>query len=92
MKRCVGIFLVAGTVMAAGPAYCCSPAELIQKQNAFAAAAKTAFERDPGGDAARQAQLKLVIDRYSGLKNSTNGSYIIDMMCKENDELLAIYK
>ena len=33
--------------------------------------------------------MRLVIERYSGLKNSTNGSYIIDQICKENDELLA---
>ena len=36
--------------------------------------------------------MRVVIERYSGLKNSTNGSYIIDRICKENDELLAIYK
>ena len=58
----------------------------------FAEAAKAAYQRDPGGDEARQAKVKLVIERYSGLKNSTNGRYIIDMICKENDELLAIYK
>jgi hypothetical protein len=83
---------IAGIAMAAGPAYSCSPAELTQKQKAFAEAAKVAYQRDPGGDEARQAKVKQVIERYSGLKNSTNGSYIIDMICKENDELLAIYK
>jgi hypothetical protein len=92
MKQRVVIGLLAAMVMAAGPAYGCSPAELVQKQKAFAAAAKSAFERDPGGDAARQEKAKLVIDRYRGLKTSTNGSYLIDMICKENDELLAIYK
>jgi len=95
MKRGVGIGLaiaVAGITIAAHPAYCCSPAELTQKQKAFADAAKAAYQRDPGGDEGRQAKVKLVIERYSGLKNSTNGSYIIDMICKENDELLAIYK
>jgi len=92
MKRGIGIVLVLGMAMAASPAYCCSPTELIQKQRAFSAAVKAAFDRDPGGDAGRQAQVKLVTDRYGDVKNSTNGGYIIDMMCKENDELLAIYK
>lgn len=55
-------------------------------------ATRVAFARDPGGDAARQAKVKLVIERCNGLKDSTNGNYIIDMTCKENDELLAIYK
>jgi len=66
--------------------------ELSEKQKAFAEAAKAAYQRDPSGDEARQAKVKQVIERYSGLKNSTNGRYIIDMICKENDELLAIYK
>ena len=93
MKRsAISAAAVAAMLLQASAAYCCSPAELTQKQKAFAEATKAAFERDPGGDAARQAKLKLVIERYSGLKNSTNGSYIIDMICKENDELLAIYK
>jgi hypothetical protein len=95
MKRFLAIVLaveIAGFTMAAGPAYSCSPAELTQKQKAFAEAAKAAYQRDPGGDEARQAKVKQVIERYSGLKSSTNGSYIIDMICKENDELLAIYK
>lgn len=95
MKQRMAIRLaiaVTGMTIAAGPAYCCSPAELTQKQKAFADAAKAAYQRDPGGDEARQAKVRAVIERYSGLKNSTNGSYIIDMICKENDELLAIYK
>jgi hypothetical protein len=94
MKRFSAILAIGivGLAMSAGPAHCCSPAELSQKQKAFADAAKAAYERDPGGDEARQAKVKLVIERYSGLKNSTNGRYIIDMICKENDELLAIYK
>jgi hypothetical protein len=33
-----------------------------------------------------------VIGRYSGLKSSANGSYITVTLCKEYDELLAIYK
>ena len=94
MKRRVWIVL-AGTVatmLTAYPAYCCSPIELVQKQKAFAAATKEAFDRDPGGDAARQEKVRTVIERYKDVKNSSNGSYIIDMICKENDELLAIYK
>jgi hypothetical protein len=81
-----------GMIIHINAAYCCSPAQLAQKQKAFAEATKAAFDRDPGGDAARQAKVKFVIERYSGLKSSSNGSYIIDMMCKENDELRAIYE
>ena len=94
MKRSLGILAagVAAVTLAAGPAQSCTPAELSQKQKAFADAAKAAYQRDPGGDEARQAKMKQVIERYSDLKNSTNGRYIIDMICKENDELLAIYK
>lgn len=92
MKQCVGVFLLAIMIMQTSAAYCCSPAELVQKQKAFAKATKAAYDRDPGGDAARQEKSKLVIDRYKNLKDSRNGNYIIDMTCKENDELLAIYK
>jgi hypothetical protein len=78
---------------AAGSAFACSGADLVQKQKAFSDAVKAAFERDPGGDAARQAQVQAVIGRFSSsLKNPTNGGAAIDMLCKENDELLAIYK
>jgi len=83
---------VASIGMMSGPAYCCTAVELIQKQKAFGDAVKAAFDHDPAGDSARQAKVKLVIDRYSNLKKSTNGPYIIDMICKEHDELLAIYK
>jgi hypothetical protein len=95
MKRCSGMLMAAGAaamIMAGGPALGCTPAELTEKQKAFAEAAKAAYQRDPGGDEARQAKVKQVIERYSGLKNSTNGRYIVDMICKENDELLAIYQ
>ena len=84
--------LIAGTLLSAHPAFACSGPELIEKQRAFAAAVKAYFERDPGGDAGRQAQVQAIITRYSGLKNTTNGGYAIDMLCKENDELLAVYK
>src|ERR1700730_3231618 len=90
MKTCAYV-LVAGLLMAAGPAFACSPGELVQKQKAYGDAVKAAFDRDPGGDSARQAQAQVVIGRYSGLKPGPGG-YIIDMLCKENDELLAIYK
>jgi hypothetical protein len=93
MKRpAILMTAVAAIIMQGGAAYGCSPAEMAQKQKAFGEATKAAFARDPGGDAARQEKAKLVIERYSGLKNSTNGSYIVDMICKEHDELLAIYK
>jgi uncharacterized membrane protein YeiH len=91
MKRLAHI-LLAGTLAAATPALACTPSELVQKQKAYADAVKVAFDRDPGGDAARQAQVRVVIGRYSGLKAGPNGGYIIDMLCKENDELFAIYK
>jgi hypothetical protein len=84
--------LLTGTVMAASPALACSPGELVQKQKAYGDAVKAAFDRDPAGDDARKAKAMTVIERYSGLKPGFNGGYIIDMLCKENDELLAIYK
>jgi hypothetical protein len=84
--------MIAGTLLSAAPAFACSAPELIEKQKAFGAAVKASFERDPGGDAGRQAKVQAIIARYADLKKSTNGSYIIDMLCKENDELLAVYK
>jgi hypothetical protein len=54
-------------------ALACSGADLVQKQKAYGDAVKTAFARDPGGDAARRAKLEAVIARYADLKNSTNG-------------------
>ena len=91
MRAFAGV-LIASTTIAADPALACSSTDLIQKQKAYGDAVKAAYARDPGGDAARRAKLEAVIARYADLKNSTNGSYIIDMLCKENDELLAIYK
>jgi hypothetical protein len=91
MKALAG-FLMAGLLMGANPAFACSSTDLTQKQKAYADAVKAAYARDPGGDAARRTKLEAVIARYADLKSSTNGSYIIDMLCKENDELLAIYK
>jgi hypothetical protein len=82
----------AGLVMVAGPALACSPGEFTQKQKAYGDAVKVAFDRDPGGDDARRAKAMAVIDRYSGLKPGPYGGTIIDLLCKENDELLAIYK
>jgi hypothetical protein len=77
---------------AAGPALSCTPAELAQKQRAMQAAAKAAFERDPGGDANRQAQVQQIIERYAGLSKSGGGQYVIDMICRENEEFLSIYR
>jgi hypothetical protein len=91
MKRFACI-LMAGMTLSASPAYSCSATELMQKQRAFSDAVKTAYERDPGGDATRQARVQAVIGRYGNLKNSTDGRYVVDMLCKEHDELLAIYK
>jgi hypothetical protein len=91
MKAFVGGF-IAAMLLACGPASACSPGELVSKQKAYSDAVKVALERDPSGEDARKAQAMVVIGRYSGLKAGTNGSYIIDMLCKENDELFAIYK
>jgi hypothetical protein len=92
MSRFIGI-LIAGITLSIGQAWSCSTTELRQKQRAYGDATTAAFQRDPGGDAARRAKVEDVTRRYySDLKNATNGSYIIDMLCKENDELLAIYK
>jgi hypothetical protein len=84
--------LIAATLLSATPVFACSGADLIQKQKAFSEAVKAAFARDPGGDASRQTKVQAIIARYSGLKNTTNGGYAIDMLCQENDELLAVYK
>ena len=91
MNPFMGI-LTAGALIAAGPALACSPGDLVQKQKAYSDAVKVAFDRDPSGDEARKARALVIIGRYSGLKAGINGSYIIDMLCKENDELLTIYK
>ena len=77
-------------LLVSGPALACSAAELGQKQRAFADAAKAAYERDPGGDAARQASVKAVVARY--VEKMSGGAAAIDAMCRENDELLTIYK
>jgi hypothetical protein len=90
--RAFAVVLIASTMIAAAPALACSSTDLVQKQKAYGDAVKAAYARDPGGDAARRAKLEAVIARYADLKNSTNGSYVIDMLCKEHDELLAIYK
>ena len=90
MKQ-LACILLTGIAMA-GPALACSPGELTQKQKAYGDAVKVAFDRDPAGDDARKAKVMAVIDRYRGLSASMNGGYLIDMMCRENDELLAIYK
>ncbi len=84
--------VIASTLLSADRAFACSGPELIQKQKAFSAAVKARFESDPSGDAGRQEKVQAIIARYKGLKDTTNGSYVIDMLCKENDELLAVYK
>jgi hypothetical protein len=91
MKRFVGV-LVAGITLAASPAYSCSGTDLAQRLRAVAEAAKAAYARDPVRYDALKPQVDVIVERYSGLKSSTNGPYIIDMMCKQNDELMALYK
>jgi hypothetical protein len=82
--------LVIANLLVSAPALACSATELGQKQRAYADAAKAAYERDPGGDAARQESVQAVIARYKD--KMTGGAAAIDAICKENDELLTIYK
>jgi hypothetical protein len=87
------VYVLVACVLSGGAALACSPAELTQKQKAYGDAVKAAFARDPGGDGARQARAQAVIGRYGELvKRSSNGAYLIDMVCRENEELLAIYQ
>jgi hypothetical protein len=72
--------LIAGSLLSADLAFACSGADLIQKQKAFSAAVKASFERDPSGDAGRQAKVQAIIARYKDLKETTNGGYAIDML------------
>jgi hypothetical protein len=84
--------LLAGLLLSATPAFACSPPELLQKQKAFGDAVKAAFAHDPAGDPARQARVQAITARYGELMHTLNGGAIIDALCRENDELLAIYK
>jgi hypothetical protein len=59
---------------------------------AFGAATKAAYERDPGGDPARQTKVTAIVARYDGLKNEMRGPMFIDSLCKEYDEPLAVYE
>jgi len=91
--NCLVAILVAAATLSAAPALACSSGELQQKQKAFGEAAKVAFQRDPGGDTARQARVQEITARYyASFKNVTHGGSIIDALCREHDELLAIYK
>jgi len=91
--KCLVAILAAAVTLSAAPASACSSGELQQKQKAFSEGVKAAFQRDPGGDAARRAKVQEITVRYyTSLKNVTHGGSIIDALCKENDELLAVYK
>jgi hypothetical protein len=80
-------------MIAAGPALACSPTELVAKQKAYSDAVKTAFARDPAGDDARKARALALIARYGEVAKSAGPSgNAIDLMCRENDELAAIYR
>jgi len=92
MIRMSLMLAASGLILAQPAAAGCSATDLIQKQKAFSEAVKAAFERDPSGDSARQARVREVIGRYGDLKKSRDGSQVIDLLCKENDELIAIYK
>ncbi len=83
---------VAALGFAAGPALSCTPTELAEKMRAILPASKAAYERDPGGNANRQAQAQSIIARYAALKNSSGGQNVLDMICRENDELLGLYR
>jgi hypothetical protein len=71
------------------PVLACSSAELTDKIRMFGEATKAAFARDPGGDEARKAQVMTITGRYSGLKP---GPGVIDAICRQYDELLAVYR
>jgi hypothetical protein len=87
------LYALVACALSGGAALACSPVELVQKQKAYGDAVKAAFARDPAGDAGRQAQMRAITARYGELaKSSTNGPYLVDLLCRENDELLAIYK
>lgn len=92
MKTSVGLLLA--TLLSLGasqPAAACSAAEYANKAGALALATKAAFERDPAGDLARQARLRAITDRYVPLTQK-GGAQVLDVLCEEYDELLAVYK
>jgi len=86
------VYALLACVLSGGAALACSPAELAQKQKAYSEAVKAAFARDPAGDGARQTRALAVIAHYGELVKSATRGYPIDIMCRENEELLTIYQ
>jgi hypothetical protein len=62
------------------------------KMNAVTQGSMAAFANHPGEDAARQNRVQEIIGRYAGLKNEAGGAAALDALCREYDELLAVYK
>jgi hypothetical protein len=75
-----------------GLAHACSGSELANKMNAVTQASMAAFANHPGEDTARQDRVQAIISRYAGLKNEAGGAAALDTLCREYDELLAVYK
>lgn len=92
MKTIVNLTIAAlFSLAAAQTAAACSPVDYASKAGAFSLATKAAFERDPDGDPARQARVREITERYTPLAQKA-GANAFDVLCKEYDELLAVYK
>jgi hypothetical protein len=92
MKKMISIVFAASLLIgAAAPAAACSPGEYARKVGEFALATKAAFERDPGGDPARQARVREITERYAPQVQKSGGT-AFDLLCREYDALLAVYK
>jgi hypothetical protein len=87
------IIVMAGLVtMWLHPALACSGPELAGKVRKLSEVTTAAFAKDPSGDETRRARVQAIIDRYRPMKQSTNGSAIIDATCREYDELISVYQ
>jgi hypothetical protein len=75
-----------------GLAHACSGPELANKMNAVTAASMAAFANRPEEDTARQNRVQEIIGRYATPKNEAGGAAALDTLCREYDELLAVYK
>ena len=90
--RLIIVVLVGIVPMWLQPALACTGPELADKMRTFSDATKAGYAKDPAGDESRKARVQTIIDRYRPLKHSTNGPAIIDAICREYDELIAVYR
>ena len=90
--RLATVVLIGLVITGPAPALACSAPELAEKMKAFAASTAAAFAKDPNGDEARKARVQAIIERYRPSKLGSNGAAIIDAVCREYDELIAIYQ